>query len=139
MYMNDILDRLVDQRVVWKSVYAEKSRRDIIVSSLAGALFPFSFPNDMHPTTKLDGAPNLRSSTEMSPVEAIVTLEWSKDSENASNWSLPKRIYNTAIPALLCLSMSVSSHTPHIPPPPLTGNIMHEQILWLGHLLPFSQ
>ena len=30
---------------------------------------------------------------------------WNKDPANAKNWSLAKRIYNTLVPALLCVLM----------------------------------
>ncbi|KAF7595576.1 hypothetical protein BBP40_005611 [Aspergillus hancockii] len=48
----------------------------------------------------------MSSPTEFKQEEDGMPVEWSKDPELASNWSLPKRIYNTAVPALLCLTIS---------------------------------
>lgn len=43
--------------------------------------------------------------TETSAVQAAAMPKWSDDPANARNWSLAKRIYNTAIPSLLCFTM----------------------------------
>lgn len=43
--------------------------------------------------------------------------DWSVDPANAKNWATAKKIYNTAIPSLLCLLM-----------------LVHSSILWLPHL-----
>jgi hypothetical protein len=32
-------------------------------------------------------------------------LKWEDDPANAHNWSLRKKLYNTAVPSLLCLLM----------------------------------
>lgn len=32
-------------------------------------------------------------------------LDWSNDPDNAKNWSTTKKLYNTAVPALLCFLM----------------------------------
>lgn len=42
-----------------------------------------------------------------SPERKLELPEWSVDPANAKNWKLSKKIYNNAIPALLCLLMSV--------------------------------
>ncbi|EXM12588.1 MFS transporter superfamily [Fusarium oxysporum f. sp. vasinfectum] len=43
---------------------------------------------------------------EMSPSNGHTLLDWSDDPANAKNWSFPKRMYNTLIPACLCLTIS---------------------------------
>lgn len=47
------------------------------------------------------------SSTESDAERGAAVLNWCDDIANAKNWSLGKRTYNTAIPSLLCLTMSV--------------------------------
>lgn len=37
-----------------------------------------------------------------------ILLDWANDSDNAKNWSTAKKLYNTAVPALLCFLMYVS-------------------------------
>ncbi|KAJ0426567.1 major facilitator superfamily domain-containing protein [Aspergillus carlsbadensis] len=42
----------------------------------------------------------------MSSVPGTLETNWSKDPANARNWTLRKKIYNTAVPSLLCLVVS---------------------------------
>ena len=37
-----------------------------------------------------------------------VLSDWAKDPDNAKNWSTAKKLYNTAIPAVLCFLMYVT-------------------------------
>jgi hypothetical protein len=41
---------------------------------------------------------------EQSQKDAIVS-DWANDPDNAKNWSTAKKLYNTAVPALLCFLM----------------------------------
>ncbi|KAH7205377.1 major facilitator superfamily domain-containing protein [Fusarium redolens] len=43
---------------------------------------------------------------EMPPSNGHTLLDWSDDPANAKNWCFPKRMYNTLIPACLCLTIS---------------------------------
>ncbi|KAJ5456499.1 hypothetical protein N7530_011773 [Penicillium desertorum] len=43
--------------------------------------------------------------TEQSQKDAIVS-DWANDPDNAKNWSTAKKLYNTAVPALLCFLIS---------------------------------
>lgn len=38
---------------------------------------------------------------------SALELDWSRDPANAHNWTFPKKIYNTAVPSLLCFLMLV--------------------------------
>ncbi|RJE17844.1 hypothetical protein PHISCL_09819 [Aspergillus sclerotialis] len=41
------------------------------------------------------------------PPRQVHLPDWTIDPANAKNWSTPKKLYNTAVPSLLCFLMSV--------------------------------
>ncbi|OJJ64559.1 hypothetical protein ASPSYDRAFT_140664 [Aspergillus sydowii CBS 593.65] len=45
---------------------------------------------------------------------SALELDWSRDPANAHNWTFPKKIYNTAVPSLLCflISFGLAVYTP---------------------------
>jgi hypothetical protein len=39
------------------------------------------------------------------PQKEDVVMDWASDPDNAKNWSTKKKLYNTAVPAVLCCLM----------------------------------
>ncbi|KAH7168177.1 major facilitator superfamily domain-containing protein [Fusarium sp. MPI-SDFR-AT-0072] len=68
---------------------------------------------------------------EMPPSNGHTPLDWSEDPENAKNWSFPKRMYNTLIPA--CLSFGLAAYSP------ARVEVQHEfNVTSTVSILPFS-
>lgn len=68
------------------------------------------------------------------PTEAK-ELDWANDPDNAKNWSTSKKIYNTAVPALLCMLMYANSTGFRVI---LLRSDIISQILRPRNLFPFS-
>lgn len=76
----------------------------------------------------------MNASTELSAEQGVTVPKWSDDPANAKNWSPAKRIYNTAIPSLLCFTMLADpSYTHYQSTMWIIDN--SQQILWTGYLL----
>lgn len=51
--------------------------------------------------------------TEQSAEQGAMVPKWPDNPANAKNWSPAKRIYNTAIPSLLCFTMLADASPRH--------------------------
>lgn len=61
-------------------------------------------------TTKVADTPSGTEAKEMieptaEPQKEDILSNWANDPENAKNWSTKKKLYNTAVPAVLCFLM----------------------------------
>lgn len=61
----------------------------------------------LHASTMADPETACRKTSLEGPPGQAKLPDWTVDPANAKNWSTLKKLYNTAVPSLLCFLMSV--------------------------------